>query len=362
MDMSSSGDSPSSQKGGKSRRGSFRRNQAAWLAVLDRMQKHRTVRWGVYSVSIGFASGLMACLIFFLLEWTTFFCMELLAGCSGTKPAGEHLVPLVSQTPFRPWVLFLLPALGGILSGVIVYTWAPEAEGHGTDAFIDAFHNKNGYIRTRVPYVKGLASVITIATGGSAGREGPIAQVGAGIGSWVGRVFHLDARERRLMLLAGCAAGLGAIFRAPLGGALTSIEVLYREDFEAEGIILSIISSVVGYAIFSTIFGYEPVFQTDPVRFSNALELFFYAALALVCVPFGYAYVKIFYGLRDFFFRKLPLRRIVVPAIGGLLTGLVGGAITVTSPSGAFRAMPCSCLNRRSSATIRATTSPSSSA
>jgi len=324
MDMSSSGDPPSSQKGGKSRRGSFRRNQAAWLAVLDRMQKHRTVRWGVYSVSIGFASGLMACLIFFLLEWTTFFCMELLAGYSGTKPAGEHLVPLVSQTPFRPWVLFLLPALGGILSGVIVYTWAPEAEGHGTDAFIDAFHNKNGYIRTRVPYVKGLASVITIATGGSAGREGPIAQVGAGIGSWVGRVFHLDARERRLMLLAGCAAGLGAIFRAPLGGALTSIEVLYREDFEAEGIILSIISSVVGYAIFSTIFGYEPVFQTDPVRFSNALELFFYAALALVCVPFGYAYVKIFYGLRDFFFRKLPLRRIVVPAIGGLLTGLVG--------------------------------------
>lgn len=301
-----------------------RQGHRAWVSILDRMQRHRTFRWGIYSVTLGSLAGLMACAVFALLEWASFFCLEYLAGYSVVKPAGEHLVNLVAETPFRPWILFILPAVGGLISGLIVYTWAPEAEGHGTDAFIDAFHNKGGYIRPRVPFVKGVASVITLATGGSAGREGPIAQIGAGIGSWLGRTFHLNTRERRLMLLAGCAAGLGAIFRAPLGGALTSIEVLYREDFEAEGIILCIISSVTGYAIFTTIFGHEPIFETGSVQFSHPVELIFYGVLALICVPFGYAYVKVFYGLRDYVFRRLPLRRALVPALGGLLAGTLG--------------------------------------
>jgi chloride channel protein, CIC family len=294
------------------------------MRSLDNMERHRTLRWSFYSVVVGMASGLMACLVFYLLEWTTFFALESLAGYHTVKPAGEHLVEIVSQTPFRPWLLFLLPAIGGLLSGLIVYTWAPEAEGHGTDAFIDAFHNKEGFIRTRVPFIKGLTSIITLATGGSAGREGPIAQIGAGIGSWLGRTFNLSTRERRLMLLAGCAGGLGAIFRAPLGGALTSIEVLYREDFEAEGIVLSIISSVVGYSIFTSVFGHQAIFEIPQVKFSSPLELLFYALLALICVPFGYAYVKVFYGLRDHFFRRLPLKRALVPAFGGILVGLIG--------------------------------------
>ncbi len=294
------------------------------LALLARLKNRRTVRWTMLSVTIGILSGLMASAVFYLLEWTTFFCMEVLAGYQTVKPAGEHLVDLVADTPFRQWVLCLLPAIGGLLSGFIVYTWAPEAEGHGTDAFIDAFHNKGGYIRTRVPFIKGIASVITLATGGSAGREGPIAQIGAGIGSWVGRALGLSARERRLMLLAGCAAGLGAIFRAPLGGALTAVEVLYREDFEAEGIILCIIASVTGYAIFTGIFGHEPIFETAPVRFRNPLELVFYGILALICVPFGYVYVRVFYGLRDAFFRKIPSKKMLIPALGGLMVGIVG--------------------------------------
>ncbi len=299
-------------------------NPSAWLRTLARLHKHRTVRWTCFSLIVGVLSGSMACAVFYLLEYTTFFSLELLAGYPVAKPAGEQLVGLVSHTPFRQWVLCLLPAIGGLLSGLIVYTWAPEAEGHGTDAFIDAFHNKSGYIRTRVPFVKGLASVITLASGGSAGREGPIAQIGAGIGSWVGRTLHLSVRERRLLLLAGCAAGLGAIFRAPLGGALTSIEVLYREDFEAEGIILCIISSVAGYAIFTTIFGHEPIFEIASVHFRNPLELVFYGILALVCVPFGYAYVKVFYGLRDHFFRRIPLKKMFIPALGGTLVGILG--------------------------------------
>lgn len=301
-----------------------RSSVAAWLASRDSIERYRSVRWGLLSVTVGVLSGLMACVVFYLLEWTTFFSLEYLAGYHTVKPAGEHLVDLVSDTPFRQWVLCILPAVGGLLSGILVYTWAPEAEGHGTDAFIDAFHNKSGYIRTRVPFIKGLASVITLATGGSAGREGPIAQIGAGIGSWLGRTLHLSVRERRLLLLAGCAAGLGAIFRAPLGGALTSIEVLYREDFEAEGIILCIIASVAGYAIFTTIFGHEPIFEIASAQFRNPLELGLYGVLALICVPFGYAYVKVFYGLRDYLFRRIRLKKIFIPALGGTLVGIVG--------------------------------------
>jgi CIC family chloride channel protein len=295
-----------------------------WVPGLSKMfVKHKFFRWFLYGAAIGALSALAACIVFFLLEWTTFFALDYLAGYTPGKPAGEHLVPFSAAGPLRSWLLVLLPAIGGLISGLLVYTWAPEAEGHGTDAFIDAFHNKQGFIRTRVPFIKGIASVITLATGGSAGREGPIAQIGSGIGSWLGRTLKLNIRERRLMLMAGCAGGLGAIFRAPLGGALTAVEVLYREDFEAEGVVLCIISSSVSYAIFTSVFGRQPIFAIPPVQFASALELLLYAALGLVCVPFGYVYVKVFYGLRDRFFRKLPIRRALIPAFGGLLVGLL---------------------------------------
>ena len=206
-----------------------------WVPALSKaLGKNKFFRWLVYGSAIGALSGLAAGLVFFCLEWAKFFALEYLAGYQVAKPAGEHLVPFAATTPLHLWLLFLLPAIGGLLSGLIVYTWAPEAEGHGTDAFIDAFHNKQGFVRTRVPFIKAIASVITLATGGSAGREGPIAQIGSGIGSGLGRILRLNIRERRLMPLAGCAGGLGAIFRAPLGGALTSVEVLYREDLETD--------------------------------------------------------------------------------------------------------------------------------
>jgi len=100
------------------------------------------------------------------------------------------------------------------------------------------------------------------------------------------------------------------------------VEVLYREDLETEGVILCIISSTVSYEIFTGIFGHQPIFAIPSIQFSSALELLLYAVLGLVCVPFGYMYVKTFYGLRDRFFRKLPVRRALIPAFGGLLVGL----------------------------------------
>ncbi len=278
----------------------------------------------ILSLIVGVISGLGAAAFFYGLAWGKAFFFEFLAGYPVMDPPGEHLLDLNWAHDPRPWVFFLIPAIGGLISGFLVYTFAPEAEGHGTDAMIDAFHNKEGIIRGRIPYIKGLASIITLATGGSAGREGPIAQIGAGFGSWLGQIMKLEVRERRLLLLAGTAGGLGAIFRAPLGGALTSIEVLYKEDFETEGVITSIISSVVAYTIFTFIYGHGFIFDTPNLRFINPSELIFYAILGLVCAPLGLMYTRIFYGSRDRIFRRIKIKKHYIPAIGGLGVGLIG--------------------------------------
>jgi hypothetical protein len=111
------------------------------------------------------------------------------------------------------WLILLIPTLGGLLVGGLVQRLAPEASGHGTDSVIHAYHRLKGEVRQRVIYVKALASALTIGTGGSAGQEGPVAQVGAGIGSSIARALKLPVRDRRLLLLSGGSAGIGAMFR-----------------------------------------------------------------------------------------------------------------------------------------------------
>ena len=321
--------------------------QGRWSSLITYLREHAISRWMFYSLLIGLVAGLGAAAFFFSLEWLKYFVLDYLAGYPMEPPAGEHLVHGMPHGTATAWILFLAPAVGGLLSGLIVYTWAPEAEGHGTDAMIDAFHNKQGEIRSRVPYVKSAASVITLATGGSAGREGPIAQIGAGFGSWLGRVFNLDNRERRILMLAGCAGGLGAIFRAPLGGAITSIEVLYTEDFETEAIIPCVMSSVVAYSFFTFIFGYKPIFATPTLIFTDPRELLIYAVLGLVCVPVGWLYSRTLYGLRDHVFRRIPIKPHFVPAIGGLLVGCIG-LITPKVLSGGYGTIQLALLGKLS--------------
>lgn len=226
------------------------------------------------------------------------------------------------RVPYR-WCLFLLPAIGGLLSGWLVYTFAPEAEGHGTDAAIEAFHRKGGIIRGRVPIIKTIASIVTIGSGGSAGREGPIAQIGAGFGSFVATKLGLSVGDRRILLLAGIAGGIGATFRSPLGGALFAVEVLYRDpEFEHEGLIPCIISSIVAYSLFGAVTGWKPLLATPHFHFDHPAELLLYLTLGLVCALLGGIYAKVFYGVRDLF-RKLPLPNWQKPALGGLALGIL---------------------------------------
>jgi CIC family chloride channel protein len=281
-------------------------------------------RWLIYFVLIGVIAGAGAIFFQVLCELGMRYLLDQLAGYRPDTPGGE--VPLFphSTTVFNRWILLFLPALGGLVSGWIVYTYAPEAEGHGTDAAIDAYHNKGGVIRPMVPLVKTVASAITLTSGGSGGREGPIAQIGAGFGSFLGARLGFSARERRIMLAAGMAAGVGSIFRAPLAGALFAAEVLYRDpEFEAEVLIPAGISSVVAYCLFCLVFGWGSLFHSPDFSFNNPLELGPYITLALVLSGISFGYVGSFYGVRELF-RAIPMPLHLKPALGGLLTGIIG--------------------------------------
>ncbi len=281
-------------------------------------------KWMVYYVLIGIIAGFGAVVFHYLCHLGSHLFLDQLAGYRPPPPAGEgHLFP-PSDTPFTRWMLLIVPALGGVLSGWLVYTFAPEAEGHGTDAAIDAYHNKGGYIRARIPFVKTLASVLTISSGGSGGREGPIAQIGAGFGSFLATTLKLSERERRIMIAAGVGAGVGSIFRAPLAGALFASEVLYRDpEFESEVLIPAGISSVVAYCIFCLFFGWRSLFESPDFVFRNPLELGPYTVLVFVLVGAGILYVRSFYGVQTVA-RSIRMPNFLKPAIGGLLTGVVG--------------------------------------
>jgi chloride channel protein, CIC family len=189
---------------------------------------------------------------------------------------------------------------------------------------IRAFHHGGGVIRTRVPIIKAIASIITIGTGGSAGQEGPIAQIGAGFGSWLARLLRLSPTERRLLMLAGTAGGVGAIFRAPLGGALFAGEVLYSSTaFESAALLPCLASSIVAYSTFALFITPQPVFSLPGLMFHGLRELPLFVVLTLVCAALGWVYVRVFYGLRDWLFKPMPIPRHIKPAIGGLMVGIV---------------------------------------
>jgi CIC family chloride channel protein len=284
------------------------------------------------SLVVGVVAGLGAIVFYVACQVVVHYALNLGAGYYPSSPSGEPAVFSEvgrATAEFVPWLLLVIPTVGGVLSGLIVFTLAPEAEGHGTDSAIDSYHHKQGYIRPRVPAVKIVASAITIGTGGSGGREGPIAQIGAGIGSFLGTFLRLGPAQRRILMAAGMGAGVAAIFRAPLAGALFAAEVLYRSpDFESEVIIPAALASIIAYCTFGLYAGWQPLFTIPPstlavLTFSNPLQLILYTLLALALVVLAMLYTRSFYGLTHLFHR-LRIPRHFKPAIGAFLAGALG--------------------------------------
>lgn len=286
-----------------------------------------TRKWVVVGVLIGIIAGFGSLLLYYAINFFTSLFLVGIANFNGPLPAGEGGISNFVLKPYKAILIPVSTLLGGLISGFIVYKFAPEAEGHGTDAAIDAFHNKNGRIRRRIPAVKLVASAITIGSGGSAGREGPTAQIAAGFGSFVADLFHMNDHDRRIAMAAGIGSGIGSIFLAPLGGALLSTEILYRRDFEVQALIPSIIASTIGYLIFGYSFGYHFLFATDTataIGFTHPISLAIYLFVGIVAGLGGVLYVKLFYGVQTLFKKMKPISKYFRPAIGALIVGIIG--------------------------------------
>lgn len=254
----------------------------------------------------------------------------LLIGLAGYAPPAAGVLDPAALIPGWPqrWWLPVVTTLGGLAGGLLVYGWAPEAEGHGTDAAIGAYHRRGGEVRTRVPFIKAVASTLTIGSGGVAGREGPTAQISVGLGAILGRLLRLRGQERRILLLAGMAAGLAAVFKAPLGMAIFAVEILYAGMiFESEALIYTVIAAVSAYAVHGFFAGWLPIFAIPPgLFFHDPVALLAYAVLGVAAGLVGAVLPAVFYHLRDLF-RRLPGPPHLRPALGGLIVGLVGMAV-----------------------------------
>lgn len=285
------------------------------------MQKNLLAKWAVIGLLIGIIAGAGATLFYLLIQIVSNSLLGSITGFYPPNPAGES-VALPTLHPDY-WLIPVSTAIGGLATGILVYKFAPEAEGHGTDEAIAAFHQKNGKIRKRIPVVKTIASAFTIGSGGSGGREGPTAQIAAGFGSFIGDALKLAVRDRRIAVAVGIGAGIGSIFKSPFGGAILSGEILYSGgDFEAEALIPAFIASPIGYVIFASFTGFTPIFGNSTYAFNQPVNLLIYAALGILCGVAGRFYTTTFYGVRDVF-RRLRIPNFTKPVIGLTASGVI---------------------------------------
>jgi CIC family chloride channel protein len=302
-------------------RKSTREKKLGWFQLF--INRSYLAKWAVIGILIGIVAGFGATAFYYMIQIVNNTILGGITGFFPPNPAGEPgAVPSIASP--RYYLIPVSTMIGGAIAGLIIYKFAPEAEGHGTDAAIDAFHNKNGVIRKRVPLIKTIASAFTIGTGGSAGREGPTAQIAAGFGSIVGDFFDLSAKDKRTAVACGIGAGIGSIFKSPFGGAILAGEILYSgPDIEAESLIPGFIASPVGYIIFGSFTKFTPIFgSVASYTFTDPSTLVIYAFLGILCAGFGRLYSFSFYGLKRAF-DSLRVTNYVKPMIGATIAGTV---------------------------------------
>ncbi|HEY7566256.1 MAG TPA: chloride channel protein [Gemmatimonadaceae bacterium] len=310
------------------------RGRAALLssgrALLDlSSEEARERRLLVDTVLLGLVGALAAQLFNALLRSASSI---FLGGIAGYHPPGlpnEGASPNEIIGPYGLWLVPLSMMLGGLLVGILTEWLAPEAEGHGTDAAIKAFHRTDGVLRPRVAPIKMIASALTIGSGGVAGREGPMALITGTIGSWYATRTGREDRERRTLLLVGMACGLAAIFRSPIGAALLSVEVLYADmEFEPDALLYTTLGAITAYAVNGLFVGWDPLFRVSSLagQLPRAIDYAWYIVLGLAAGIVATVLPVLFYRTRDLF-RRLPVRPFLRPAIGGLVAGLIALAV-----------------------------------
>jgi CIC family chloride channel protein len=293
---------------------------------VTRQQQREYAKLGALAVFVSLVVAFLAVLFRYLIDWifdTTF------------ATPGE-LLDMSIET--RLWYV-IIPAIGGLIVGPLIWWGAREARMHGVPEVMDAVLRFGGRIRMRVVAVKGLAAAVTIGTGGSAGREGPIVHMGSGLGSNVGQVMGLTSAQTKILLGCGAAAGITATFNTPIAGVLFAIELILME-FKTRSFIPLVIASVIATMVapaFDASLQYtiEGEWPEDPwsrtpafsvpqdFTLDNPWELAAYLGLGIICGLLALLFITFLYKTEDFF-NSLKTKRWLKPAIGGLLLGGVG--------------------------------------
>jgi CIC family chloride channel protein len=228
---------------------------------------------------------------------------------------------LSSISPFWIVLIPLIPALGGLLVGPLTYRWARETKGHGVPEVMEAVALKGGIIRPKVAVVKSLASSICIGSGGSAGREGPIVQIGSALGSTLGQFFSMSGERVKVLVGCGAAAGISATFNAPIAGVFFALEVILG-DFAIHTFSPVIISSFVASVISRAFLGNYPAFSVPAYDLVSVWEIPLYMVLGILAGGVSILFIKLLYKSEDVF-ESLKIKGYLKPALGGLLLGII---------------------------------------
>jgi CIC family chloride channel protein len=308
------------------------RGTGGWVGAFVRNSGYLR-KWLILGVSIGVIAGLGAVVFYLALKYAGEYLLGDLGGYRPPTAAAEGGER--GSTGFdRAWAIPLITLGGALVSAFIVAKFAPEAEGHGTDSAIEAVHTDPRSIRARAVLVKMVSSALTIGSGGSAGREGPTAQISAGFGSLLARRLNLSDTDGRVAVSLGIGSGIGAIFGAPLGGAVLAASIVYREDFDYRSLVPGFITSGTAYAIYGAVLGYDPLFGfVAPDYEFDPTQLGWFLLIGIVSAGVGYLYARVFYGTVALT-RRLPGGKVIKPAIGGLLVGLLALLIPQILSSG----------------------------
>jgi CIC family chloride channel protein len=272
--------------------------------LLDRLEPTSTTVLLVTAILVGAGTGLGAVVFIRLIEWIQRLFYESLAQ------------PLES---IGRWLFVIAPVVGGLTAGPIIAYFASEAKGHGVPEVMQAIALHGGRIRPRVGLAKIAASALCIGSGGSAGREGPIVQVGAALGSTLGQLLHFSEGRIRNLVACGAAAGIAATFNAPIAGVVFSMEIILGE-LNLGDLGSVIISAVTASTIARVFLGERPAFTIPHYGMQSPLEIFLYAFLGLLSAITAIGFIRLLYWFEDRFDAwKFPMS--LKPAVGGLLLG-----------------------------------------
>ncbi len=283
------------------------------LAPGSTFQSSNSVRrWLVLcglAIVMGIIGGLFAVLLRFLIEKITWFFLEFLLPFITINVGGYNLGYII------------LPATGGLIVGIIINNFAQETKGSGIPLLLESITFRRARLSAKVGLYKTIVTAITIGSGGNAGREGPIALIGASFGSYFGKKLKLNPEDKRLLMACGLAAGISGTFNSPLGGAFFGLEILYQ-GITLFASIPVFLAAVIGVLIAGNIYGFEAIFSIDvDISTIHPIEYTFFIVVGIVCGLIAY-YRFIIYRAMEKGFRNLNIPGYLKPALGGLLVGI----------------------------------------